>query len=105
MMISASSRACVLNGETTMWRTRLRNAIIEDQPTRSRLSCQRGWSFRQGQLPEGRRKLFQFIPCHCTEAPEHVHFLARVPGNLQPLFGAAACARISVANRLHEGFG
>ncbi|MGD9883212.1 MAG: Bug family tripartite tricarboxylate transporter substrate binding protein [Reyranella sp.] len=36
-----------------MWRTRLRNAIIEDQPTRSRLSCQRGWSFRQGQPYRG----------------------------------------------------
>src|SRR6266576_2180592 len=50
MMISASSRARVLNGETTMCRIRLRNAIIEDQPTRSCLSFQRGWSFRQGQV-------------------------------------------------------
>jgi hypothetical protein len=32
-MISASSRAFVLNGETTTWRSRLWNAIIEDQPT------------------------------------------------------------------------
>jgi hypothetical protein len=26
-------RAFVLNSETTTWRSRLRNAIIEDQPT------------------------------------------------------------------------
>jgi hypothetical protein len=49
-MISASSRACVSSGETTMWTTELKNAITEDQPIRSRLSCQRGWSFRQGQV-------------------------------------------------------
>ena len=29
MMISASSRAFVLNGETTTWRTKLRKAIIK----------------------------------------------------------------------------
>ena len=28
-----AGRARVLNGETTTWRSRLRNAIIEDQPT------------------------------------------------------------------------
>jgi hypothetical protein len=32
-MIYASSRAFVLNGETTMWRSKPRMAIIEHQPT------------------------------------------------------------------------
>jgi hypothetical protein len=31
--VPLSSRAFVLNGETTTWRSRLRNAIIADQPT------------------------------------------------------------------------
>jgi hypothetical protein len=33
MMTSASSRARVFYDETTTWRSRLRKAIIEDQPT------------------------------------------------------------------------
>ena len=45
-MISASSRACVLIDETRTWRNRLRNALIQRQPNRSRRSSQPGWSFR-----------------------------------------------------------
>ena len=74
MMISASSRARVLNGETTTWRSRLRNAIIEGlaylisplTPARMEYSV-RTTSSRTPAIPDDRRYVGVATRCFSSQ--------------------------------------